>query len=95
MGIFRRLFSRQKGQFHHLLVVVNLLEILILLHDTLVVLVFHPEATALIQLLIELGIELFIRNRPGIIYLIGKDADEAAGPSCVNQWTQVVGGGNE
>ena len=72
------LLGCQIGEGYHLLVAVDLLERFVLLHDTYVIFVFKPVGAALLQLSVELGIELIVVDKTGIVDLIGIDTDETA-----------------
>ena len=90
-----RLIWGEIGELHHRLVVEHLLELLVLLHDSLVFLVLKPVATPLFQFIDELCVEHVMSDVVGIVDLVGIDADEAARACWVDQRAQVIGGGDE
>ena len=94
-GIVWRILGWQESQLYHLLVAEDLLEVLVLFHDTLVVFILKPIAPSLVQFLIELCVELVIVDGTRIVDLVGIDADKAAGACGVSQWAQIIRRGNE
>ena len=49
----------------------------------------------MLQFGIELSVELVVVDVPGVVDLVGIDADEAARACGIDEWTAVVGRGDE